>query len=711
MSITRRRLVSSLALLIATQGPAATAAPRAARILARGGSAPTTARQVFPARPRAEIPTLPRALIATPAIVPAPPAAAEITPQDPSVRLERMTDQVGALLTASESNDQASHEDSRGLASGVFNVLAGGSDADHGTAPEQSGPLSIDTAVDATEATLTQRKMILTLYQIASIFDEQYGPIDFKKNLFTVDLKREYNKVREAILANPRITTQEFQDLLAAFALQMRDYHVSVTFDSTEKANLPFLITEAGGKHFLSHINRKALPLKIFPFRVGDEVLSFDGKPTAEAIDQLARDLMGGGNTAETDRRLAEIFLTNRRRARGDAKIPNGNVTMVIRGRNNRAYEVQMPWKYVPEIVPQDVPVRDSGLLDFRASRPSADGPSGVLGRAFTNAAHPLAETFRAILAEDADNPFMPGARKSFVPRLGKVLWETETDNPFHAYIFQMSDGKKAGYIRIPSYDGNSADVARFGKIMAKFQKETSALVIDQVNNPGGSIFYLYALASHLTDKPLLTPRHRLVIGQDDGQQAAELLLQIAQGGAAGKALAQEDEDEDEWSGYPVTEKFMLLTIQFAKFILRQLQAGKRFTDPTHLWGVDDIDPSPRPAQNYTKPILLLTNALDFSGGDFFPAIMQDSKRALLIGVGTAGAGGAVKPYAPHNQFGIRGMTATWTIAQRANGQPIENLRVLPDIHHDFTAKDLRSGFSDYKQGVLAALAGLIDSR
>jgi C-terminal processing protease CtpA/Prc len=142
--------------------------------------------------------------------------------------------------------------------------------------------------------------------------------------------------------------------------------------------------------------------------------------------------------------------------------------------------------------------------------------------------------------------------------------------------------------------------------------------------------------------------------------------------------------------------------------MLKQFDAGKRFTELTHLWGVDDIDPSPKAEQRYTKPILLLTNALDFSGGDFFPALMQDNERATILGVRTSGAGGAVKPYDLPNQFGISSLAATWTIAERTNGQPIENLGVTPDIPYDITEKDMRTGFSEYKAAILKALTDLL---
>ncbi|MCR4295307.1 MAG: S41 family peptidase, partial [Elusimicrobia bacterium] len=132
------------------------------------------------------------------------------------------------------------------------------------------------------------------------------------------------------------------------------------------------------------------------------------------------------------------------------------------------------------------------------------------------------------------------------------------------------------------------------------------------------------------------------------------------------------------------------------------------YTGLTHVSGVDDIDPAPKAEERYTKPILLLTNALDFSGGDFFPAILQDNQRATILGVRTAGAGGIVRSFSV-NQFGIDRLSATTSLAERPNGKPIENLGVTPEIPYEITARDLRTGFAEYRWKILKALDGLLD--
>lgn len=571
-------------------------------------------------------------------------------------------------------------------------------------------------------ATPTQARMVQTLYQVASIFAEQYAPLDMKKDRFELDLKQQYDKVKTAILADPAITTRQFQDLLAALVASMRDYHVSISFHSTESSKLPFQVAGAEGRYYLTHIDREKLPLSAFRFRMGDEVVSFNGQPTADAVKAIADRMTG--NTAQTDLKMAELFLTNRRRARGDNDIPHGLVDVVIRSQG-KFYRVKMPWDYTPEFVAQDVPLRNADLLEPAGSGSMGSGPASggflhSVGKAFSAAVHPLVSLFAAIRSEDTGNPFMIGARKSFVPRLGEVLWRSKEDSHFDAYIFKAKDGRKMGYIRIAAYDGENDEVREFAKIMAKFQVETEGLVIDQVSNPGGSVFYLYALASHLTDKVLVAPRHRLIIGEADAHQSAELLLKIIRDSKKSPEAREKEEqalkkkkkmkadEAPNAGGYPITPKFIALMVQSAQFILKQFNAGKRFTDLIHISGVADIDPAPKAEERYTKPILLLTNALDFSGGDFFPAIMQDNKRATILGVRTAGAGGIVSAYSV-DQFGIDHLSATSSLAQRANGQPIENLGVTPEIPYEITARDLRTGFAEYRWKILKALNGLLE--
>ena len=145
----------------------------------------------------------------------------------------------------------------------------------------------------------------------------------------------------------------------------------------------------------------------------------------------------------------------------------------------------------------------------------------------------------------------------------------------------------------------------------------------------------------------------------------------------------------------------------FQQEVIKQWSAGKTMTSPLPVFGLAAVQPNP--AGRFTKPLLILTNPLDFSGGDFFPAIMQDNKRAVIFGERTAGAGGVVKDYKQQNSLlGVETIKLTATIAERANGQPIENLGVTPDIPYAVTAADVQGGYAGYIKAADAAVSGLL---
>ena len=110
----------------------------------------------------------------------------------------------------------------------------------------------------------------------------------------------------------------------------------------------------------------------------------------------------------------------------------------------------------------------------------------------------------------------------------------------------------------------------------------------------------------------------------------------------------------------------------------------------------------------YTKPILILINGRSISCGDLFAAILQDNKRATLFGTRTAGAGGAVFRHKFDNKFGIEFFTTTITHGERKNGDPIENLGVMPDIPYEITEEDIKSDYLPYANEINQAVKSLL---
>lgn len=567
-----------------------------------------------------------------------------------------------------------------------------------------------------TDPRVTQAAMVKTLDFVAGVFNGHYAPLDWKSETFGTQLKAEYAKAKAAIEANPAITTREFQDIVARFVTSLKDYHVGIQFYSTEMSMLPFSIMEAGGKFYLAHIDRETLPEEIFPFKAGDEVVAFDGKPVAEVVAGLMKARNEGGNDV-TDRSMAARRLTRRIRQGGD-EAPQGPVTIAIRHSDGRLLGVRMEWQHVPEMIPS-APVRDGGGLFEPPAPPSGPTTTAQAGeevdaglaasvraavaRLIPSGLNPSAALLGRKSKKDRANPFQIGGRESFVPVLGEVLWKSNARSAHNAYIFKAADGRKVGYIRIASYEGDAKEAAAFGELVKKFEAETDALVIDQVNNPGGSLFYMYALLSRLTDKPLKAPLQKVAVGEEDAYEALQTLM-------AAQQVTTEAQVKQilgpSIGGYRTTLKLWKSMVAYAAFIYQELRAGKRLTDLFPFLGIDKIEP--HPTERYTKPILLLINELDFSCGDFLPAILQDNGRATVFGVRTAGAGGAVKAVQFPNQFGIAGLAYTWTIALRTSGKPIENLGVTPDVGYQVSEEDLKSGFAGYARAIQETLSRLL---
>ncbi len=576
-----------------------------------------------------------------------------------------------------------------------------------------SRPKGFNAADDARSANeVTRRAQIQTLDFIAQTFSGHYAPIEWKQEHFGVaiaDLKAQ--ALRKIEQGNPVLSTREYQNVIADFVGGLKDYHVGIQFYSTEQSMMPFSIMEAQGRYFVTYINPEVAAA--VPFKVGDEILEFDGQATAKAVQELR--LEKSRNTLRTDKTLATMKLTRRNRQAGD-RVPTGTARIKYAGKDGRLQTAELPWLHMGELIPEDTPARDGGQLlqDFDPfdpnSRPIIDErriqhPAlEAIKKIVPNMLNPTAALMRRG-ADDpmASDPFAVGGKETFVPRLGEVLFQLPAQLPIKAYIYKDEKGRHIGYIRISDYVQPEMVAEIFGKIIEVFEEKTDALVIDQVNNPGGSVFYLYALLSRLSKTPMKVPTHRVLTGEEEAMQMAPILGIESQ--ITSDALAQQVLGPS-MGGLPTTLKLFKKIVGYAKFILAELHAGRRLTNEVAMMGVDEIDP--HPTQQYTKPIQVLVNELDFSSADFFPAILQDSGRAQIFGTRTSGAGGAVRPTQFPNQFGIAMISYTWSIAMRMIGQVIENLGITPDKPHSLTANDLQNNFQDYKKAQNKAMNGLL---
>lgn len=545
----------------------------------------------------------------------------------------------------------------------------------------------------------TREQMKSSLDHISLSLDLYYAPAAWKKEWCGWDQYYELSKAKNKIDASPALSLKDYQVIVRDFLASTRDYHVSVRFHSTETAILPLKIKGAEGRYFISWINRSRLSENSFPFHEGDEITHFDGVSIKDYLKKFQSEEFSL-NVASTDEKLAEKFLTLRSGSHGHT-VPSGYATLRIKkqtaGKETEA--VRINWIYTAEKItpPYQLLSKTAQIVTSAKSKKS----EATLASKFPqfcmhkNYMTPISEE----LSMDHDDL---GSRESFVPELGTKIWESDPSCTFHAYIFKDNRGKNMGYVRISDYMGGHRDVEEFKDVINVLELNTEGLVIDQLNNPGGSIFYLYTLASMLTDKPLHTPSQRITITQYDVAEALDLieLLDDVQNFNVDRRLLSEMFD-----GYPATDDVINKMRATFENIINEWSSGRFYTNNLYVYGIDQI--TPHETTRYTKPILMLINELDFSGGDFLPAILQDNKRVTLLGARTAGAGGYLMKINFPNRLGIKSFQITGSIAERSNLKPIENLGVEPDIKVNLKAEDLTSQYTRYKKTILKELIKL----
>lgn len=565
-------------------------------------------------------------------------------------------------------------------------------------------------AFSADNTQLLKTKMISDLEIIKNAFAVKYAPAEWKKIYADWDLDEEIEIAKAKILSTTPITVKDYQKILVSFLKSTRDYHVEISFHATAMAFLPFRIHGADGRYFIAWVDYENTAL---PIAKGDEIILFDGKPIANVIAELKKNEFGNPDS-RTDQAKAEMLLTERLASLGQ-DVPQGNISITVKHLGSKkSSKYTLAWSSYPEEIKNDkvYPARKLAQvtpMDLQApetklsSHPMFKRQMKVPCYTSLRAAALKHYRKEVVAGIDEDGPMPLGSKVSFVPPLGQIIWQSSEQANFHAYLYTTSSGKTIGYIRIADFSGGVGGTVpasrEFVELISKFEKESDALVIDQVNNPGGDVLHMYALASTLAIEPLALPKHRVTITQQDVLRAITL-----QGQAAKKTKSPVDL-EDTISGYPITPELNASSQNYLQFIINEWNEGRTLTAPAHIFGIESLKPNEK--GHYTKPILVLVNEMSLSCGDFFPAILQDNNRATIFGSRTAGAGGYVFVDSHPNLFGIEEYVITASIAERKDLNPIENLGVIPDILYTPTVEDLQNGFEGYRQAVQKAVERL----
>ena len=581
--------------------------------------------------------------------------------------------------------------------------------------------------------------MIQSIDAMAFIIGQQYAPKQWKKEFISWDLKSEVKKAKNKILGTENLTVKDYHIVLKDLFYSMQDYHTGVYFYATELATLPFVVRSAQGRYFIVWIDREKFSKQAFPFSVGDEIVTFNERPIQEEIDLILSEI--GANTIPTQKALAAQYLTSRRAFTGMV-VPKGTVTLgILKKGEKEVQSFQTAWAYYEEKINFDAfsLTRNVAVTQRTRGKKIIEKLSAPLmvrsqflaeQKLFKDFTNSFSDNYEKI-ADQQENPYRLGKKDSFLPEMGDVLWHSNEDDLFQAYIFKQGN-YRIGHIRLPSYmpklpkkeedkkeedkkeeDGDflnflEKSALAFQSVIQYFEKDTDMLIIDQHHNPGGSVFYLYALASTLSKKSLRPPLHHISITPQDVLEAQEF-LKVLKTIKSDKDIQELFDGRTTLGGMPLNMSFARMLREYFRFILDQWSEKKTLTDLTHLWGFDHIPPHPKGV--YTKPILILTDELSFSGGDFFPAILQDNKRATIMGTRTAGAGGYVTGFSIPNILGIHFFSLTGSLAKRLDSNPLENLGVIPDIPYTMTVEDYQNDYASYKKAILDTVKKMLNNK
>ena len=527
-------------------------------------------------------------------------------------------------------------------------------------------------------AQLTDDQKVSDLRQLSGLYAKQYGPYEWKRDVIGFDLMNLQPWIDRALKTT---TDLEFVDLLVEYVASLNDAHDVFTLPATFNASLGFSADLYDGKPLIDSISRTVLPIGRYPFAIGDELVSVDGVTVADWIPRLSKYVVAA-NPVSTSRN-AVVRITSRPQSRIPwAHLIGDSAEVVIRRASGAEETYTIPWNKTGMPITFIGPVPSPAERSVKTRRAMDDFLA--IEDSLTEIQRPLAYMYDASVSADTMAVLGVGVRPLFALPAGfqQRLGANTTTDAFTTGAY-TANGLRLGFIRIPSYSpsiGTSAAMQQFDREIHWMNDNTDGLVIDEIRNPGGSVLYVEQLCQRLH-----TAYFR-AIGFELRATAAEVasfgatLVQV-------RTLNQQFPDNyPDWLVLAYENRYNTVLTAYGEYRGR--------TGPISLTGAFlDLEPAP---WAYAKPIIVLVDEFSASGGDAFPATLQDNGRALIVGKRTMGAGGNVVDWDATNY--TEGFTrVTRSLMNRKNpiataeypiAPYVENIGVRPDVELEYMTRD-----------------------
>ena len=536
-------------------------------------------------------------------------------------------------------------------------------------------------------AQLTREQRLIDFQTLAAQFAKRYAPYEWKKAALGVDLLDIKPFLDRAAAASNDL---EYYELCLDYVAQIDDAHVFFGVPSDFVATLDITTDLYDGKVLIDAISRARLPQRQFPFAVGDELVSMDGKPVADLMRQFTKYSIAG-NPSSTNR-LAAYYLA----VRAQSLMPHApdigdDATVVIRRQNGDLETYTLPWTKTGVPMMNAGPVPTPKSLPRRSMEPPDQGdqaappeemPAWLAG--LKSWVHLAVSPQKMLIGVGETRPAFTMS-SNFQQRLG--------NNPFTDYFFSgtyTAGGKTLGFIRIPDFqpDSPGAAIQQFEREITYMQANTDGLIVDVTRNLGGYGFYVTEIARRLIPRNFRTLGYELRATAEMVQNFSAYLEQARLLGAPQYAL----------DGYEALLKDVRTAYSENRGRTGPLPLDSIFL-PLSLSPTLDIPPATDRTGRmmaYTKPVMVLIDNLSFSAAEAFAAVMQDNQAALVFGTRTAGAGGPVRDYdgGAYSEAQI-----SLTVGMMVRKDPVvtrdyptapyvENIGVRPDVEEDYMTRD-----------------------
>jgi Peptidase family S41 len=553
--------------------------------------------------------------------------------------------------------------------------------------------LSISAAVNCW-GQLAPGQKLADFQNLASLFAKQYGPFQWKLELF------DYNLYKISPWVNMvQQTTDDlgFYEIMSEYVAALNDAHSLYQNPSDFTAYLGFTTDIYDGKVLIDGIDPTVIGPGQYSFQVGDELVMVDSTTTAEYITNLSQ-FFSDANTASTNRDAAGYIPFRVQTIDPRAEAVGVTASVVIRRQAGNLETYTIPWLKsgtpLTKIGPVPFPQQTAPTQKLAARSIPPNTPGYRLPLLYMHKSRlPIK---KSVLNFDVLQPVF-NLPKNFVQRLGNGA-----DDVFFTGTYK-SGSKTIGYIRIADFEPNdevSAESAFDGEI-AYMEQNTDGLVVDVMRNPGGDVCYTEDLESRLMTKSFHDAVFELrpLLGDVQAYQYA-----------TEQAIAE---------GAP-TYVIEILQQQ-TRFVEKAYENGG-LTGPIPICQLGATRPPNTGANGkpaiYSKPILMLTDLFSASAAELFASMFQDAKRGPIYGTRTMGAGGVVSDGNPAGYYSEGFAAVTYGLVIRENpitvaGYPTaplyENIGVQADIQNDYmTMSNLLSGGTGFVNAFTAEIVKLI---